>query len=161
VLATVGPRYEYDRFCSSSERDFTCGPQPEFPDAPRLFQDLQANDMVVRDSLAHSGDSYRDPRIRAVFAIAPVFGRGFTRADVNDIRIPIEMVAGLGDAVAPPPTNAQSYAALISGQAGAAAGSGDPLHIRPGMYRSRQANTPAPVLRRTGPQPSKRADRSW
>jgi predicted dienelactone hydrolase len=118
VIALAGGRFdrkEYDRFCSSSERDFTCGPQPEFPDAPKLFQDLKANDMVVRDSLAHSGDSYRDPRIRAVFAIAPVFGRGFTRADVNDIRIPIEMVAGLGDNVAPPPTNAQRYTALIPG----------------------------------------------
>jgi predicted dienelactone hydrolase len=118
VIALAGGRFdgnEYDRFCSSSERDFTCGSQPEFPEAPRLFQDLKANDKVVRDSLAHSGDSYRDPRIRAVFAIAPVFGRAFTRIGVNDIRIPIEMVAGLGDTVAPPPTNAQRYAALISG----------------------------------------------
>jgi predicted dienelactone hydrolase len=118
VMALAGGRFdrkEYDRFCSSSERDFTCGPQPEFPDAPKLFQNLMTNDMVVRDSLSHSGDSYRDPRIRAVFAIAPVFGRAFTRADVIDIRIPIEIVAGLGDTVAPPPTNAQRYAALISG----------------------------------------------
>ena len=118
VMALAGGRFdrnEYDRFCGSSERDFTCGSQPEFPDAPRLFQDLKANDMVVRDSLAHSGDSYRDSRIRAVFAIAPVFGRAFTRADVNDVRIPIEIVAGLGDTVAPPTTNAQRYAELISG----------------------------------------------
>jgi predicted dienelactone hydrolase len=65
--------------------------------------------------LAHSGDSYRDPRIRAIFAIAPVFGRAFTRADVGDIRIPVEIVVGRGDTVAPPATNAQHYAALISG----------------------------------------------
>jgi predicted dienelactone hydrolase len=118
VMALAGARFnrsEYDRFCSSAERDFTCGPQPEFPDAPRLFQDLKAHDAVVRDSLMRSGDSYRDPRIRAIFAIAPVFGRGFTRADVSDISIPVKIVVGRGDTVAPPATNAQHYAALISG----------------------------------------------
>ena len=118
VMALAGGRFnqtEYDRFCASSARDFTCGPQPEFPDAPKLFQDLKAHDTIVRDSLARSGDSYRDPRIRAIFAIAPVFGRAFTRADVGDVRIPVEVVVGRGDTVAPPATNAQRYAALISG----------------------------------------------
>ncbi|HTB68830.1 MAG TPA: alpha/beta hydrolase [Steroidobacteraceae bacterium] len=118
VIALAGGRFnhsEYDRFCGSSARDFTCGPQPEFPDAPKLFQDLKAGDSVVRNSLMHSGDSYRDKRIRAIFAIAPVFGRAFTRTDVSDIRIPVEIVVGRGDTVAPPATNAQHYAALISG----------------------------------------------
>jgi predicted dienelactone hydrolase len=118
VIALAGARFdheEYDRFCSSAERDFTCGPQPEFPDAPRLFQDLKTGDAVVQESLAHSGDSYRDPRIRAVFAIAPVFGRAFTHADLKDVHIPIEIVVGLGDTVAPPATNARRFAALIAG----------------------------------------------
>jgi predicted dienelactone hydrolase len=118
VLALAGGRFnrgEYDRFCGSSERDFTCGAQPEFADAPRLFQDLKAQDTVVRDSLLHSEESYRDRRIRAIFAIAPVFGRAFTRTDLADIRIPVEIVVGRGDTVAPPATNAQHYAALISG----------------------------------------------
>jgi predicted dienelactone hydrolase len=34
---------------------------------------------------------------------------------VSDIRIPVEIVVGRGDTVAPPATNAQHYAALISG----------------------------------------------
>jgi predicted dienelactone hydrolase len=117
MMALAGGRFnrsEYDRFCESSARDFTCGPQPEFPAAPRLFEDLKAHDTIVRDSLAHSGDSYRDPRIRAIFAIAPVFGRAFRSADVSDIHIPVEIVVGRGDTVAPPATNAQHFAALIS-----------------------------------------------
>jgi predicted dienelactone hydrolase len=118
MIALAGGRFnrsEYDRFCASSARDFTCGPQPEFPDAPRLFEALKSHDTIVQDSLAHSGDSYREPRIRAIFAIAPVFGRAFTPADVSDIRVPVEIVVGRGDNVAPPATNAQHYAALISG----------------------------------------------
>jgi len=118
VIAAAGARFnraEYDRFCSSAQRDFTCGPQPEFPDAPRLFQDLIAKDAVTRDSLAHSGDSFRDVRIKAIFAIAPVFGRAFTSADLTDVRLPVQIVVGLGDTTAPAATNAQRYAALLPG----------------------------------------------
>jgi predicted dienelactone hydrolase len=116
VLTVAGGRIDktrYDRFCSSAARDFTCGPQPEFPDAPKLFAELKANDPVVQESLRHSGDSYRDPRVRAVFAIAPVFGSGFAAADLSAIKIPVEIVVGQGDKSAPPATNGQRYAALI------------------------------------------------
>jgi predicted dienelactone hydrolase len=105
----------YARFCASPARDFTCGPQPEFPDAPRLFQQLEKTDPVVQDALKHSGDSYRDPRIQAAFAIAPVFAEGFSAKDVADIKIPVEIVVGAGDTVAPPATNAKRFAALIHG----------------------------------------------
>ena len=116
VLTVAGGRIDktrYDRFCSSAARDFTCGPQPEFPDAPKLFAELKANDPVAQESLRHSGDSYRDPRVRAVFAIAPVFGSGFAAADLSAIKIPVEIVVGQGDKSAPPATNGQRYAALI------------------------------------------------
>ena len=108
-------RDRYMRFCASPARDFTCGPQPEFPDAPRLFQQMEKTDQVVQDALKHSGDSYRDPRVRAAFAIAPVFAEGFAAKDVADINIPVEIVVGAGDTVAPPATNAERYKALIHG----------------------------------------------
>jgi predicted dienelactone hydrolase len=60
-------------------------------------------------------DSYRDPRVRAVFALAAVFGAGFDSRDLADIRIPVEIVAGAGDKSAPPPTNARRHASLIHG----------------------------------------------
>lgn len=118
VLETAGARLDqarYMRFCASPARDFTCEPQPEFPDAAKLFEQMVKTDPVVQDALKHSGDSYRDPRVRAVFAIAPVFGGGFAEKDVGDIHIPIEIVDGAGDTVAPPATNAQRYASLIHG----------------------------------------------
>ena len=118
VLAVAGARLDrarYLRFCASPARDFTCAPQDEFPQAPQLFAQLEKTDPVVKEALKHSGDSYRDPRVRAVFAIAPVFGSGFAEKDVSGIRIPIEIVDGAGDTVAPPATNAERYAALIHG----------------------------------------------
>ncbi len=118
VITVAGGRIDrarYLRFCDSPERDFTCGPQPEFPQAPQLFQGLEQSDPAVKRALLHSGDSYRDPRIRAVFAMAPVFGSGFASKDLADIRIPVEIVVGAGDTTAPPATNAQRYASLIRG----------------------------------------------
>jgi predicted dienelactone hydrolase len=118
VITVAGARIErarYLRFCSSSARDFTCGPQAEYPDALKLFEQLEKTDPLVQEALKHSGDSYRDPRVRAVLALAPVFGGGFAAKDVADIHIPVEIVVGAADTVAPPATNAERYASLIPG----------------------------------------------
>jgi len=118
VITLAGGRIDrplFQRFCASPVRDFTCSPQPEFPEAPALFQKLETSDPVVQEAIRHSGDSYRDPRIRAVFALAPVFASGFERKDLADIVVPVEIVVGAGDTVAPPKTNAERYAALIKG----------------------------------------------
>lgn len=108
-------RARYKRFCESPQRDFTCGPQPEFPEAPAQFAKLEAGDPVVKQSLEHSGDSYRDPRVKAAFAMAPVFASGFAAKDLADIRIPFEIVVGASDTSAPPATNAERFARLIKG----------------------------------------------
>jgi predicted dienelactone hydrolase len=118
VITAAGARIDrarYLRFCASPARDFTCGPQDEYPEGPKLFEQLEKSDPVVQNALSHSGDSYRDPRIRAVFALAPVFGEGFAAKDVADIHIPVEIVVGAGDKVAPPATNAERFASLIHG----------------------------------------------
>jgi predicted dienelactone hydrolase len=118
MIAIAGGRIDrgrYMKFCASPARDFTCGPQPEFPQAPELFQQLEKTDPIVQEALRHSGDSYRDPRIRAVLAIAPVFGEGFAAKDVADIKIPVQIVVGAGDTVAPPATNGKYFGALIPG----------------------------------------------
>lgn len=118
VLALSGARLaraRFERFCNSIERDFTCGPQPEFPQALELFAELQKSDTVVAQSLSHSGDSYQDARVRAVYAMAPVFGMAFDQRGMSDIRIPVRVVVGAGDTVAPPATNALRYKNLIPG----------------------------------------------
>jgi predicted dienelactone hydrolase len=118
VLAAAGARFnpaEYDRFCASDQRDFTCEGQAEFPEAPALFAELRKTDPVVQASLRHASDSYRIGSVKGVFAIAPALGGGFTRADAMDITIPVEIVAGDGDKVAPVATNARRFAAIIPG----------------------------------------------
>lgn len=118
VIALAGGVFspeEFERFCHSPQRDFTCEPQPEFPEAPTLFAELKKTDPLVRESLRHARDSYRDRRIKRVFAIAPALGSGFTKAGLNRIRVPVSIVVGEKDEVAPLATNARRYVRLIKG----------------------------------------------
>ena len=105
----------FETFCRSPERDFTCEPQPEFPEAPGLFAELKKTNRVVQESLRHAGDSYRDKRIKRVFAIAPALGGGFTKTGLTGIVIPVHIVIGQADKVTPLATNAQRYSNLIKG----------------------------------------------
>lgn len=124
VISIAGGQFntaEFAAFCRSPQRDFTCEPQPEFPDAPKLFAELKKTDpptpesIVVQESLRHAGDSYRDRRIKRVFAVAPALGGGFTKAGLSKIGIPVSIVVGQADKVAPPATNAETYARFIRG----------------------------------------------
>lgn len=118
VLLVGGARFsraQYDAFCASEQRDFTCEPQPEYPTAHAEFALLQDTDEMVRDSLSRSDDSYRDPRIRAVFAIAPAIGSGLTETSLAAIEVPVELVVGDGDLVTPMATNAARIARLVPG----------------------------------------------
>jgi len=118
VITIAGGRFnahKFDSFCRSSQRDFTCEPQPEFPDAPGIFAQLTQSDPAVKESLRHSHDSFRDPRIKRVFAISPALGSGFTAADLAEITVPVFIVVGAGDKVTPPRTNAQRYARYVKG----------------------------------------------
>jgi predicted dienelactone hydrolase len=118
VLALAGGKFsleQLEKFCASPQGDFTCRPQAEFPDARKKFEALRDTDPIVKDSLARANDSYQDSRVRAVFAIAPVFGGGFTKRGLKAISIPVEIAIGAADTVAPAPTNAQYFANNIKG----------------------------------------------
>jgi predicted dienelactone hydrolase len=93
------------------EQKGACNP-PEMPDLMDKFKAIQPQP-EVQQSLKHSGDSYRDPRIRAVFAIAPAVARAFPPETLRNITIPAEIVVGAADKIAPPPENAQFFAANI------------------------------------------------
>ena len=116
------------------------------PDLLEKFKAMQQQP-DVKQSLQHSGDSYRDPRIRAVFAIAPAVARAFTPASLQKIAIPVEIVAGAADLIAPPADNAQFFAANIKdAQTHHPARRRRPLHISRRRRRRRQ-KADAPVFR--------------
>ena len=116
VLAVAGARTslaQWQKFCESPMRDSTCEAQPEFPEMFTAFE-LVRQDPSVRSSLNRHNDSFRDPRIRAVFAIAPV-GSWHTPDSLGAIEVPVRITVGASDRTAPAATNAQRVADLVLG----------------------------------------------
>jgi len=114
MMELAGATTDFNRILAwCDESKGACGP-PEMPDLLEKFKAIKRQPDVER-ALQHSGDSYRDPRIRAVFAIAPAVARAFTPESLQRITIPVEIVAGGSDLIAPPAENAQFFAANIKG----------------------------------------------
>ncbi|ABF39805.1 putative lipoprotein signal peptide [Candidatus Koribacter versatilis Ellin345] len=100
-------------WCQAPENHNACSP-PEMPDLIDKFTKMQ-NQPEIKAALDHAGDSYRDPRIRAVFAIAPAIARAFSKDSLAQINIPVAIVAGEADDQAPVESNTKIFAAGIKG----------------------------------------------
>jgi predicted dienelactone hydrolase len=102
-------------FCASPRADGTCKSPPEFPTLLEDFDRLSKTDADFQAALRHASDSYRDPRVRAVFAIAPGLGPAFRSASLEKISIPVAIVAGESDASVPVASGPKYFAANIPG----------------------------------------------
>jgi predicted dienelactone hydrolase len=91
-----------------------CQSPPEFPDLVKRALSLAHTDPAFRRALEASRQPHADPRIRAVFAIAP-FATVFTVSSLEKIKIPVAVVAGAGDPILSPKANAAYAAAHIPG----------------------------------------------
>ncbi|MFM0502546.1 alpha/beta hydrolase family protein [Paraburkholderia caffeinilytica] len=119
VLELAGARTNlpaFERFCASPQADAICHP----PEAARIHEDPQAPALTLatlssetKASRARAGDSYRDPRIKAVFAIAPALGEAFDSTSFADVAIPVSLLAGEADVTAPVDTNIHRIAGLM------------------------------------------------
>ncbi len=116
ALATVGARLRYSQwkdYCAAKAGDPNCELPPEsrftMDDARRLVE----GNARVRGEIERSGDSFRDPRVKAAFAIAPVLGPALTAASLAAIEVPVRIVVGAQDAMAPADITARPVAAAI------------------------------------------------
>jgi predicted dienelactone hydrolase len=105
----------FKEFCASPRADGICKSPPEFPMLVENFDKLSRTDAEFQASLRHAGDSYRDPRVRAVFAMAPALGPAFRPASLAKIAIPVMIVAGEADTNVPLASSARYFAANIPG----------------------------------------------
>ena len=96
--------------------DLLCYDPPEFPDLRKQATALAHSDAAYTAALEASAKSHRDPRVRAVFAIAPV-DLHFTPESLKAIRIPVALVVGGADPIAVPAYNAEILAKEIPGAA--------------------------------------------
>jgi len=112
MMELAGARTDLNRLLAwCDEQKGACNP-PEMPDLMEKFKALREKPDVQR-ILRRAGDSYRDPRIRAVFALAPAVARAFTTENLREITTPVEIVAGAADVIAPPAENARFFASNI------------------------------------------------
>jgi predicted dienelactone hydrolase len=101
-------------YCDSPRSHGTCNIH-EFPNLAAKAERLLKTDAQFAAAFGRGSESYRDPRVRAVFAIAPALGPAFSPAALARISIPVEIVAGAADPIAPPADNAEYFARHIRG----------------------------------------------
>ncbi len=88
---------------------------PEAHDLGSPDEILAAVRKTSGESLARSADSFRDPRVRAVFGIAPALGFTLTPESLKAMRLPVEVVVGSADPIAPAATNASLIRQYVRG----------------------------------------------
>jgi predicted dienelactone hydrolase len=101
-------------YCNSPRSHGTCN-IPEFPDLVAKAESLLKTNADFAAAFAEGDKAYRDPRVQAVFAIAPALGAAFSPQTLAKIHIPVEIVVGAADPLAPPPDNAEYFAHHIPG----------------------------------------------
>jgi predicted dienelactone hydrolase len=99
-------------YCDSPRSHGTCNIH-EFPDLAAKAEQLLKTDPSFAAAFARGNQSYRDRRVRAVFAISPALGPAFSPQTLTNISIPVEIVVGAADPIAPPPDNAEYFARHI------------------------------------------------
>jgi predicted dienelactone hydrolase len=115
VIAIAGGRTDpalFREFCRSPNAE-GCADPPEFPNLFKRWAELDATSQAFRHAVSQSGRSYRDPRVRAVFAIAPALGRAFIPESLRRITRPVAIVAGSDDSIVPAGSNGRLLARLI------------------------------------------------
>jgi predicted dienelactone hydrolase len=100
-------------FCTSPKADKMCIAPPEFADLRPKSEALAKTDPAFRAALDRDSRSYGDPRVRAVFAMAPALGPVFLPDSLAHIDIPAAIVAGASDEIVPIGSSAQFLAATI------------------------------------------------
>ncbi|HZT02859.1 MAG TPA: hypothetical protein VFA39_11395 [Steroidobacteraceae bacterium] len=101
--------------CERAPHGRSCIAPPEFPNLIDKVVTLLKTDPAYRVATRDAGASYRDPRVRAVFAIAPALGTVLVPDSLARISIPVQIVAGSADAIAPVTVNAKYIAAHVPG----------------------------------------------
>ena len=110
MMAIAGAVTKLQLLIEKSGRDLS-KEIPEFLDPAALAEEIKSLDSYT----AAADASYRDPRVRCIFAIAPALGEAFSPEGLSPIRIPVKIVVGDADRSAPATANASYFAEHIKG----------------------------------------------
>ncbi|CCE07947.1 putative dienelactone hydrolase oxidoreductase protein [Bradyrhizobium sp. STM 3843] len=104
---------QLEAFCRSPIADALCRPPPEASGMREKRLARLSSDPDFRQRYERAGQSYRDPRIRAALAMAPGLVPMFTEESLNAISLPIAIISGDADEIAPSASNAEALARQI------------------------------------------------
>jgi len=102
------------RFCAAKPDDGVCRPQRELAVTPEEVTETYKRPEIAAE-LARAGDDRSVAGVRAVFAMAPALVQSLDPTSLASYRIPVHIVLGAADEVAPPTTNGIVAAELIPG----------------------------------------------
>jgi len=107
AIAATGAHVDIARlqaFCNANPSDGVCRPQSELPlSTGQMLGALSSPELAPE--VAHSADDHSIPGVRAAFAIAPAIVQAFDPASLRADEIPVAIILGEADPVAPPDTN--------------------------------------------------------
>ncbi|HEY5203106.1 MAG TPA: hypothetical protein VIJ63_00710 [Roseiarcus sp.] len=117
TLVEAGAHVDFERFlrfCDAHPDDGVCAPQKEFrfsrSDAEAFFAQPAA-----KSALAHAKDDLSIPGVKAAFVMAPAIVQSLDPESLKSLRLPVRILLGDADKVAPPATNGEVAAGLIPG----------------------------------------------
>ena len=116
VLANAGARADYaswQKFCDLRSDNPNCKLPPEAKFSAAELTTAFATNPRLQQALTRIADDYRDPRVKAVVAMAPVMASAMTKASLQNVTIPVNIVVGSADDQALPSINAEVYASQI------------------------------------------------
>lgn len=115
IAGGIGELPRLREYCKTHQSDGICSDPPEFPGINAKIDALAASDPAMQSAIANGAKSHRDPRVRAIFAMAPSIGPAFSTESLASISIPTQIVAGSADTAVPIESSAKFFAAHIRG----------------------------------------------
>lgn len=106
VLVIAGARGDAGRlgpYCAQHPGTALCTGEatPTVPDLDARGRALAASDPAYQAAVEANMQSHRDPRVKAVFSIAPSLGPALIPTSLAAIDVPVGLVAGFGDPILP------------------------------------------------------------
>jgi predicted dienelactone hydrolase len=107
ALVAAGARVDLERFkafCAAHPDDGVCKPQKELAVTQDQAMAALATPELAAEA-AHAGDDHSIRGVRAAFAMAPAIVQALDPASLGAMTVPVAIILGEADAVAPPHTN--------------------------------------------------------
>jgi predicted dienelactone hydrolase len=107
-LVSAGASVDFGRFvafCRAHPADGVCAPQKEFPLTLDQAQAALAASPDLTAEAARANGSHAIPEVKAAFAMAPAIVQALPPEGLAAMRVPVAIILGDADPVAPPATN--------------------------------------------------------